>query len=486
MPSAAQDVATIRPRFEWPLVAILVAAAALRFVHLGYSHFQGDEIKALYPAGASIPGFLFEQTKGPVQFLVTLLVRTITGDHAEWATRVPFALASIAVVLVMFRLARDHWGRPVALLAAALAATCGLLVAFGRIVQYQSFVMLFVSLTAYWILASRTARSRAPLYAAFISYALAMLTHWDALMFGPALAFVVLADCRGRGAELQSHLRHVAAAAAIAVILVALFYLPYFLRPGFAEVAAMLQERVASGQGLSTFERTATLLSLYLPPGALPIGAAFLVIGLIAIVWRAASVATTALVIWFSTAFVFYMFLGGDPRSHVYGYILPGLILIAYGLHSVIQWAARRGARLVAPAIGWLLVVMLGAGSWIMLVDHRVEHPWYPKTMFGRALPNLETDVVQGVFGFPYRRGLDEIGRRFKSGQLGGTYMTNERDVMGAYYFHASSSTDPRYYIHVHHPLSLDRALPEAIAREYRLVDSVFVAGRRTIDVYEK
>ena len=31
-----------------PFILILVVAAALRFINLGYSDFQGDEIKALY------------------------------------------------------------------------------------------------------------------------------------------------------------------------------------------------------------------------------------------------------------------------------------------------------------------------------------------------------------------------------------------------------------------------------------------------------
>src|SRR4030095_1545975 len=40
------------------LLLILIGSALLRLTHLGYSHFQGDEIKAQFPAGADFPDFL--------------------------------------------------------------------------------------------------------------------------------------------------------------------------------------------------------------------------------------------------------------------------------------------------------------------------------------------------------------------------------------------------------------------------------------------
>src|SRR3990172_6261880 len=104
------DISDGRRAIDLPLVLILLGSAALRFMHLSYSHFQGDEIKALYPPGSPFPEFLFIQKKGPVQFLVTLLVRSVTGGYSEWMTRLPFALASLVGVYVLYLLVRDAFG----------------------------------------------------------------------------------------------------------------------------------------------------------------------------------------------------------------------------------------------------------------------------------------------------------------------------------------------------------------------------------------
>ncbi|MCH7567529.1 MAG: hypothetical protein IH787_07740, partial [Nitrospirae bacterium] len=92
-------------RIDWPfflLVGLLLAATLLlRLSELGYSDFQGDEIKAFCrPAeGQNIGGFLLEQRKGPIQFLVTCLYGVVDPAYSsELAVRLPFATASIFAV----------------------------------------------------------------------------------------------------------------------------------------------------------------------------------------------------------------------------------------------------------------------------------------------------------------------------------------------------------------------------------------------------
>jgi hypothetical protein len=52
----------------FPLALVLLGSALLRLINLDYSHFQGDELSALYPIGIAFPdsltgngrpGFLF-------------------------------------------------------------------------------------------------------------------------------------------------------------------------------------------------------------------------------------------------------------------------------------------------------------------------------------------------------------------------------------------------------------------------------------------
>jgi len=61
------------------VIALFLLAGVLRFVNLGYSDYQGDEIKALYnPKEIKSAQFFLEQRKGPMQFLVTAGLKTFT------------------------------------------------------------------------------------------------------------------------------------------------------------------------------------------------------------------------------------------------------------------------------------------------------------------------------------------------------------------------------------------------------------------------
>jgi len=470
---------------DMPLMLILLISAALRLLFLDYSHFQGDEIKALYPAGAGFPDFLLAQKKGPVQFLVTLLVRKLTGDYVEWQTRLPFSLASLLGVYVLYRLVRDEFGPRPALLVAALVGSCGLLVAFGRIVQYQAFCMLFVLLAA--SLLFRVLRGGDPrlLYPGFMCYGLALLAHYDALTFAPTLVLLLALAARRRAGWRRSYFAHLALAGASGLCLVSLFYLPYLRQPLFSLVRDYLLERVAAGQGMRTFTGTHDLLSLYLPPFYLTFAIPFLGIGAFGVVRSKGTPEGLIIPTWFVTTFAFYMLLGGDPRSHVYNYFLPGLILVALGIDTVISGAGGRAVGQVLHAAAWGVIVLIGGVTYYMVVDHTVEHPWDRKTVFGYELPNLVTRRVEGVFGFPYRRGLDQVGALFRSGRLRGTFSSNERDVMADYYFQAPRSTRPDYYIFVLRPLSLERELPAVVALAYRRIGTVTERGRQTIEIYE-
>jgi hypothetical protein len=189
------------PRDSFLLALILLGSAALRLVNLDYSHFQGDEISALYPIGVPFPGALLEQLKGPIQLLVTLVVRLISGGYGEWETRLPFSLASLLGVYVVYLFVRDSFGRRAALLAAALAGSCGLLVAFGRIAQYQAFVMLAVSLSA-WLLMRWVQRDEPRfLYLGLASY---LGSPPPALAFLPAFFFWMALGFRRRSADVGS------------------------------------------------------------------------------------------------------------------------------------------------------------------------------------------------------------------------------------------------------------------------------------------
>jgi hypothetical protein len=479
-----------------PLGLILLGSAALRLIFLDYSHFQGDEVQALYPIGVPFPESLLEQLKGPVQLLITGAVHALTGGYGEWETRLPFSLASLLEVYVIYRLTRDAFGRRPALWAAALAGSCGLLVAFGRIVQYQAFVMLAVTSSALFLI--RWVQQDRPrfLYFGMVCFALAVLGHYDALTFLPALLLLLVLGFLRPEQRTRERLRHLLLAGLLAAAIVGLFYIPFVFRPGFTSVARYLSGRVASGLGWDTFERTTRLLALYFPPLYLPVVGLLSAIGLVAALGHRFRPFGFVVLVWFSAPFAFYMLLGGQPRSHVYTYVLPAMILAALGIETMASAVRDRIAGDAVRVVLWAAIAVSGLATFYMLVDHTVEHPWQRKTLLGGELPNLVTDRIQGVFGFPYRRGLDRVGEMFRSGRVAGTFDSNERDLTVDFYFDAERSSPPAvyfddagsvapdYYFYVLRPFSLRRELPETVEDTYRLVGTIEENGRTTIEVY--
>jgi hypothetical protein len=360
-----------------------------------------------------------------------------------------------------------------------------LLAAFGRIVQYQSFCILFVLLTAYFLL--RWLRTGDPvlLYPGLLSYALALLTHYDALTFAPTLGVLLVGGCSRYKEGPRSTLMHLPIAGIMGVVLAGLFYIPYMWQPGFPSVRVYLFARVASGWGLRTFPVTSDLLGLYLPPLYLAAMVPLLVYGTVGLLRSRRDLPGLAVVCWFLTTFAFYMLLGGDPRSHIYTYFLPGLIVAGIGMDRLVGSANHRPPSRAIRGVAWALITLFGVLTYYMLVDHTVEHPWYRKTILGFPLPNVEARRIEGVFGFPYNRGLPRVGELYRSGRLQGSYESNERDVMADYYFEARRSIPPDYYIYVLRPLSLESRLPEVVARHYRKVMELSVDGRKTIEIYE-
>jgi hypothetical protein len=468
-----------------PLILVVTAAALLRSVNLGYSHFQGDELNALFPPDAGFADFLLGQRKGPGQFLVTRMMHGLVGGYDELTTRVPFTVASVAGVAIVAAFVRSHWGPHAALLAAALMASCGLILAFGRIVQYQAFSMLLILITAWSAFTFARNGEIKWLYVAAATLGVGVLFHYDPVTFVPTFCLLVAVRLwrETRRLRLTAHL---AGAALVTIAITATFFVPYVLQPDFAEVTEYLRRRVAGGTVAVTFRLVRDLLALYLPPFYFTIIGPAWVAGVIGLL-RRGDLASYALLVWFASTFSFYMLLGGDPRSHVYTIFIPGLIIAAYGLLQAIELADRVRLGSAVRAAVWTVLVAFGWAAWMMFVDHRAEHPWYAKSLLGYRLPNLEEGRIEGVFGFPYQRGLDSVGVLFDRGELAGTFDSNERISMADYYFHSRRGGEAAdYYVYVHRPLSLERSVRSDVKDHYVWLRQIVVNGRKTIDVYER
>jgi len=448
------------------VVLLLAAAITLRFAYLGYSNLQGDEIKALcYPGHFTsvikFTAFLLMQRRGPVEFIITCAVGLIDPSFSsELILRLPFAFANLLGIACLFGLSWILFNRQTAVYGGFLLAANGIFVAFGRIVQYQSFVILGVSAALLAMtLAVQRDRWRVPgLYLGFAAAACALLAHFDSAFVLPPLALLTVhwwLRARRRP-DARRLARHFAGASALALVLVGGFYLEYAAHLGSFQVGYW--ENRLSGPATDTLR-----MALYYNPAPFvwfTLAAAGL--GLIGIRWN---LGWQVLMAWLIPPLLFMEMLLSDSGTHPYTYFLPLLLIGGIGLAMAVGWVKGwfgiwgfRTARTIV-----LAVLLLNAyASTMLFVNHSPEYPWWPKTVLGTTLPGGHP---MNIFGFPYNREWRAVQTWFAplSGQ-NKVVVTNEKPVIASFYLPSSIRYDYRWS-------GTPEALPNASGLYFLVVD---------------
>lgn len=329
-----------------PLVALLLVAAFFRLTHLGYSEFQGDEARAMLLAAGVLQGqdeILFLHKKGPVEVLLPAAFYALQGTADELTARLPFALASLAGVLTVYILARRLFPRHplVAPVAAGLLAVDGYLVAFGRIVQYQSVVFLMMGLAA-WCFA-RWYRHPSPtlavLGASFV--AVGSLAHYEAILVIPFMAWLFWTRGWHDRWPLRQWVRQALGPILAFAVIAGIFYVPFVRHPHFAQTAQYIAERRIGGEllynNLTRFFHLATFYNstYYI---------VFLILGLLALIvhqlWASLRPAPLAMAIQAALA------------AGLLGIVLFPQALVIQGLNlAFLPFAATLAALIAAPRI---------------------------------------------------------------------------------------------------------------------------------------
>lgn len=246
-PTETQDLSASLS--HWPAIALVIALAALfRFVNLGYSEFQGDEARAVMMAHEMVrtrsPEILLQHKKGPLE--IVLPAATLRwGDLRESTARLPFAIAGFLGVLAILALGTRLWGFRAGFAAAVALAIDGYLIAFSRIVQYQSLVFLFSVLAVWcaWRFYRRAADGDRALLIAALCIGFGTWAHYEMVFAAPPVAWLALARGREEKWGAREWLRRLLPPAFVAAAVVALFYVPFVRNPQFAETRQYILER---------------------------------------------------------------------------------------------------------------------------------------------------------------------------------------------------------------------------------------------------
>ncbi len=438
-----------------PLLFLAAVTVWYRLVNLGYSNYQGDEISALPASGLAegLMSFLLGQRKGPVQFLTTLLVEQVNpGFRSEMLTRLPFALAGILAVYFFYKLVAFQFDKKIALYASLLLTTNGLIVGLTRIAQYQSLVMLF-SVTALYAfsLAQKVEAWRVKgIYIGMLLWAAGILSHYDGIFIAPLAAIILwrwwMDD---NGLARREKLKHAAAAGLGVGLLMLLFYLPLFFSAS-EDTQAYWSYRLTAKESKSGISSSVVTFRLY---NTLWVFAIYALLAQLALFKL--KDALPALV-WFLFPWQVMELVIFDPGTHIYTYLMPGAILLAYGLLAVEEGlhraaGARLGKALTAAGLG-LLFVFLASLSHFLFIDNTPEYPWQERRLLFWTVAKPETKGDLWVFGFSYNRRWDEIGEFVARGESA-YYATNDKIEIADFYTGKSFDVDKAgYYIHVYHP----------------------------------
>jgi hypothetical protein len=428
---------------------LILATLWLRIANLGYSDFQGDEIKALcrLAPGQGLGDFLLGQRKGPLQFLVTCTTRLIDPDFSsELIVRLPFSIAGILAVYFFYKLVRLHFGEKPGIYAALLMAVNGLFVAFSRIAQYQSFTVLLTVLTLYCIslaLIDEKWRFRG-LYLGAMCAALCLLAHFDGGFVLPPAAYLIFLWLRKESAHIKSWKlwKHMIVAGGIFALLVGAFYLPYALKLSDYQLGYW-EERISGASS-----DTLGLFKLYNPTIVIFI---YLILIILSLVQFRRQEKFILLLIWFLPPLIFMEMVMTDPRTHFYTYLIPLAIFGGLGLSTFENllkgWSNKFGAS-IGNGISLLLFVFLALLSHTLFIDHPPEYPWQTKSFL---IWKLQPQAYEGMMGFPYSRHWREIGDFLHDlqGNNPSWYISNEKVAIAGFYlpetiqFYDTTSNNP-------------------------------------------
>jgi hypothetical protein len=491
------------------LLAVLLLTLALRFVSLGYSEYQGDEIDVTHLSRLTIAGqddALLLHRKGPVELIVAASFAIFTRSFNELGLRFPFALASVWAVLGAYVLGRRLLGPRVGVAAALLLALNGIFLGFSRMVQYQGVVALaLVSAVLCYYRLSREAYPEQESRYGIMGLSLlgfGLLTHYEAGLIAVVLLLLYL-DRHPLSGWRWSTLRPLLVAGGLIALALAAYYVPFALHPHFGDTFRRytqirigldrapfnnLSDYLTSGlfynsiyyeigmmaglliAGWAALRRNSPrtpwpilvwalfaigLVGSAVAPSWLQIGAFHLGIVLVMpallllALGRGNPVAVRLLFAWFGIYLIAYAFLIRTPGLHYYTLFPAWALLAAWGLVLAVR-------RLGPTPWGWgfvgLLVVVGALCVYHPYLLFLKTTPEYAITYPGSRSP-LFWDTSDGppdrFFGLPHRSGWKALSYLFAEGTLQGDYRTNEKaDIAGWYMGRPPSEAQrPAYYL---------------------------------------
>lgn len=473
----------------WPYLLVFAIAVLFRLPNLSYAEFQGDEGVIMIRAATIIMGDdaeLFLHQKGPIEILQPMNLWQLAGEINEAWARMLFTWASVLTTLAVMMLGWQWFGRSVGVVTAVLLALTGFSIAFGRIVQYQSFVMLWGALALFHAVHYTHSQWRGDLLLTALFLGGGLLAHYDAVLVVPAIGWVLFWHIyKQKSFKWQDYLL----ATLVGALTLAAFYLPFFLNPNFSRTGSyLLQDRIGVSESTGIFSwsgRAVWRMSTLYNNSYFIIGLIVLTIISIGVLLRQRQ--GVGAILYFAVPLLFYLFIVVDPRTHVYtffpGVVLltaVGLVWLANSLQAKQQWAYRFALLLFSV---WLLVTAVYV--YLLFVDNTPERMrTWAENQPANYWVSWEEPPEFGLFGFPH-----QVGWRVAValiGEDGLPYASDEEQEITKWYMHQAPRTHCGNFNTFVTTINTQDRVPYDPAQLEGMVvqDKVLVNGEVSMEIY--
>lgn len=444
-----------------PISVILLIAFVLRFWNLGYSDYQGDETQALFlPKDQTTVDFLLSQKKGPVQFITSALVKGLSDNYENYfITRLPSALAGFFAGVFLYLFVRKILGPKAALFTLIFYSTNGLFVAFSRIVQYQSLVLLFITLCLYFCYLFFETNKWRFMYLSLLFWSIGLLTHSDSIFIGPVILSIIVSWIKKyKVGYKRAIIAFLPSFLVMAVVLLG-FYIPLVLHADFAtqnywigRFTGEVTNGIISSTYLYSLYQPVYGLVIYMVLGSMGLIAWFLTAVLKKIYLMKSIYIWVGFVVWFVFGLIFMEVLTKFPGTHIWVYVLPLCIFIGYFL-SVVDLILPKFSRVIYYPLIFVLFMFLSAQSHTLFIDNMDEYPWSNKNFLLWKLDRPDTRYQLSLFGFPYQRRWKDIRDFIIADGKSSYYSVNEKISISRYYIPLEKSNSKAgYFIHIVKP----------------------------------
>jgi mannosyltransferase len=207
-PPASAPAGKLRLPRWWPLAALTLLAAGLRFSTLDLQGFWYDEaftpVHVLHASlWATLKAMVHSENTPPLWYVLAWADSRVLGTGAI-ALRLPSALAGVATVPVAWAIGCELAGRRAALITAALVAVNPLFVWYSQEARAYALFVLTAALAMLCFLRAEREPTPARMAAFALTGSLALLSHYFALFLLLPMALLLLSEPARRRAALPA------------------------------------------------------------------------------------------------------------------------------------------------------------------------------------------------------------------------------------------------------------------------------------------